>query len=364
MDKQLLNVTIPAPRDAWKELLRQDPNALIFQAPEWIDSICQSGPYEDASRLFELPFGRSIVMPAVRNRLLPGGLKRIQSLPHGWGMGGLVAAGGVTVQEINQVYSLLSTRGNIRASIRPNPLQASQWRLAIPTGVRSQQHITHILSLEGGFDQVWSQQLSSATRNKIRKAEKSGLSIEKDSSGEKLDEFYQLYLAWSERRAHERHIPAAIARRLAQMREPYSKFRTVVDHMGEAPRLWIARLGGQMVAAAYLLVWGEHAIYWRSASDKELTLQTRANDLLQKVMIEDACRAGCRTYHMGESGGVASLMHFKSRFGAIEYPYEEYYLGHQLLDGFSSGLRSFFRRLEGLFPAAGRERVHETRPDD
>jgi hypothetical protein len=35
-------------------------------------------------------------------------------------------------------------------------------------------------------------------------------------------------------------------------------------------------------------------------------------------MIEAACQAGCRHYHMGESGEVESLKHFKSRFGAVE----------------------------------------------
>ena len=37
-----------------------------------------------------------------------------------------------------------------------------------------------------------------------------------------------------------------------------------------------------------------------------------------------ACEAGCRYYHMGESGGAGSLIHFKARYGAIEYSSSEY----------------------------------------
>ncbi len=61
---------------------------------------------------------------------------------------------------------------------------------------------------------------------------------------------------------------------------------------------------------------GAYALGWRSYSNKDLAGPVRANTLLQRLAIEDACRAGCRYYNLGWSGDVASLITFKSRLGA------------------------------------------------
>jgi len=113
-------------------------------------------------------------------------------------------------------------------------------------------------------------------------------------------------------------MPIPIARWLGRLREPYDRFHGVARELGNGFQVWVARKDGQAVAAAVLLIHGKNASYWRSASIKEMAGPTRANDLLQLRMIEAACQAGCRHYHMGESGEVESLKHFKSRFGAVE----------------------------------------------
>jgi hypothetical protein len=82
--------------------------------------------------------------------------------------------------------------------------------------------------------------------------------------------------------------------------------------------------------------------------DKELAAQTNANDLLQKMAIEEACRAGCRHYHMGESGSSSSLAHFKSRFGAVAYPYAEHHLERLPLTRMDGALRQLVKRLIGF----------------
>jgi lipid II:glycine glycyltransferase (peptidoglycan interpeptide bridge formation enzyme) len=97
--------------------------------------------------------------------------------------------------------------------------------------------------------------------------------------------------------------------------------------LGDLSRIWIAWVGDLPAAAIITLFYQGIALYWRGTSDKELTRSTRANDLLQWLAIQEACRIGCRYYAMGESGGVASLMRFKSGFGAVPYSYVDYNLG-------------------------------------
>src|SRR5205085_11481163 len=87
-----------------------------------------------------------------------------------------------------------------------------------------------------------------------------------------------------------------------------------------------AFVDGSPAAALILLIQGETAHSWRGYSDRDVAGTSRANDLLQSAAIEDACRAGCRYYHMGESSNVASLMHFKERFGARAVSYAQYRL--------------------------------------
>ena len=117
-----LRVTSPAPRDAWEQALASDPTALVFQAPMWLDCLCAVGRYRDASRLYELPSGRRLVLPMVRLGCRTGPLAIEASFPPSWGMGGVVASGGPRADDLAAVFADLSQRPLMRTSLRPNPL--------------------------------------------------------------------------------------------------------------------------------------------------------------------------------------------------------------------------------------------------
>jgi hypothetical protein len=106
--------------------------------------------------------------------------------------------------------------------------------------------------------------------------------------------------------------------------DPRRKFETVAAALGNNCRIWLASMGGRPIASLIALVHGPNAIFWRGTDNPALARPHRANELLQRMAIEDACQAGCRYYEMGESGGVSSLMRYKERFGAKAYPIAEY----------------------------------------
>jgi hypothetical protein len=128
--------------------------------------------------------------------------------------------------------------------------------------------------------------------------------------------FYDLYLEWIRRRAQESGLPASVSVRRARRREPLALVEAAARSLGESCRIWVARLDGEPVASMITIVGGRHANFWRGYSRKELAGPTRANNLLQRLAIEDACDAGCRFYNFGESGGVAALERFKQTMGA------------------------------------------------
>lgn len=318
-------VRSPAPREVWDEVLRESPEALIFQTPAWLDCICATGGYEDASRLYELAGGRHLVLPLVRRKNVFRRLATEASLPYTWGCGGVVAPDALKEEDTAVVLRDLAERAVLHTSVRPAPLMAA-WAAATVPGLVSVPRLYHELSLESDFDQIWAHRFTARARRSVRKAERAGVTVECDTTGRLANVFYDLYLLSVDRWARQTGIPLRVARLRSRRLEPLRKYQIVAERLGQACRMYVAWLDGQPVATSIVVVHGEHASYWRGAMDKDLAGPSQANFLLQSCAIEDACNAGCRYYHMGESGSSASLAHYKEAFGAEVIQQPEYHL--------------------------------------
>jgi hypothetical protein len=314
-----MRVISPAPRDAWLELVEASDQAQIFQTPGWLDCICAAGEYEDASRLYDLPGGRRFVLPMVRRR------GRLESLPHGWGSGGLVGNCRVEADDVATVLDDLT--GHRRALVRPNFHTATAWAGALPTAAP---HVVHVIDLRDGYERLQAERFSNLTRRGLRQARKradeAGLVVETGSSPELVGALYDLYRIWTADRAARRHVPRVVAEKLAERREPRAKFELVASRLGEGARIQVARVDGRPVAATFELIQGVNAVQWRNYSDRSIAGPLRAAELLYALAIEHACEAGCHFFELGESGGVESLMAYKERFGAVGFPFAEYQL--------------------------------------
>ena len=331
--------TSPAPRDAWTELVRTTPDALVFQTPEWTDCLCAAGRYRDASRLYETRDGRRLLVPMVRRAGMAWPFRLEASLPYGWGFGGIVVSHPLAASDVSGVLDDLRGDGAVRVSLRPNPLSAQAWAEGAPPRIGSVRRSAHILDLEGGFDEIWQRRFSRSARRATRKAERSELTVTCDTSGALVPVFYSLYLMSVDRWAGQTGEPLWLARRRAALREPEEKFRRVAEHLGEACQIWVAWLGDRPAATVVVLRHGRSASYWRGAMDTELAGRSQANYLLHSRAIEEACRAGCRYYHMGETGASESLAEFKARFGARPYDYLEYRIERLPLTAMSERVR-------------------------
>jgi CelD/BcsL family acetyltransferase involved in cellulose biosynthesis len=339
----------PAPHDVWNELVADNPTALIFQTPQWLNCVCRSGVGKDASRLYEAPDGRRAVLPLVAHPLL-GGATIETSLPAGWGTGGLVMPGGPCPGDIVAVLTDLAARPVLQTRLRPTFLAASAWEQAVVPRLIAQPAQTHVLDLRGGMDVVWSRRFRSDTRRSFRiaqaRAESAGLTIECGSSADLVAAFYELYLGWVDRRARARRIPVQLARRRALRAEPRRKFEQVASTMGTCCRIRIARVGDRLVAASITLISNRTAVYWRGYDDREVANPLHAVELLQLEAIKDACGEGCSDYEMGESGGVASLERFKRKLGAQPQRIAEYRLERLPLTRAASAMATARTRVE------------------
>lgn len=347
-----VQITSPAPREVWLELYHRDPEALLTQSPEWLDCLCAFRKYRDASLLYEFSDGQQLVLPTVSRRWLPQLLSVQVSLPHAWGCGGVLAKRPLCLNHLTAVFKEISNRSVLSVNLCPNPRHGELWREARLDGFMAFPRRAHVLDLEGGWERVWRERMASGTRHKAHKAERAGVEVECDTTGRLLGVFYKLFQLSVERWAAQQNEPLWLAHRRAQQRDPLRKLEYLARHLGSQFKVWVAWHDGHAVAASVVLM-GTNADYTLGAMDKERAAPVYANYLLHKRAIEDACRAGCRYYHMGESGESKGIAHFKERFGAQAYAYNEYRLERLPLSRIDKGLRGIVKRAIGFRDVGG-----------
>ena len=319
----LREVTVPAPREAWVDLLRRGAEATVTQTPEWLDCICATGPWTDASRLYRFDDGREVLLPLARRRHLPAALAVEGSWPFDWSTCGPVSDGPVTEAHTRAVFEDLLEHPALRRTVRLGALAGPAWRCA-PAAFHRETQAIYTLDLSGGFDHVWGTRFQPSVRRAVRKAEQSGLRVEVDRTGRLVEVFNELYRASVARWAEAQHEPQLLARWRMQRANPPQKFRTVAERLGDGCAVWVAWQDEHPAAALIVLRHGTQAKYWRGAMDREVASPTRANDLLHRLAIEDACRSSCTHYSMGEARPGSGLARFKTGFGAQEHPTETY----------------------------------------
>jgi Acetyltransferase (GNAT) domain len=321
--RERVDVISPAPRDFWRAALLADPDALVSHTPEWIDVICAVDGWMDTSRLYMWPSGHHLVLPMVAKRI--GNINVVEeSLPQGWGFGGLVGAE-ITPEQVATVYEDLEKQRHIRLRVCPNPLQGGAWAYGIAQGRRGAIAIpcrAHAVDLGGGADAVW-KRFSDNARRGIRKAEKQSLEVECDTTGRLLGVFEDLWLRSVQRWARQQRRPTWFVRLRGNRLNPRTRWQQIAERTAGGATIWVARHRGEAVAAIVVMQ-GPNDHYTRGAMHMELAGPTRANFMLHWLAIQDACRRRARWYQMGQSGwGNGQLARFKENFGAQPYDFPD-----------------------------------------
>jgi hypothetical protein len=312
-------VASPAPRDTWREVVAQDPEALPSQTPEWVDTLPPR--WADASRIYVAGDGRRVVVPMARNRHGRHVVQIAGSYPHGLGYGGAIADGGVTPDLLSSVVAELDREPHTSLTVWPNPVQAARWDAAVPTAWSRVTRRAHVVDLEGGIDAVWARMPGNGRRG-VRKAENAGVTVETDTSGALLPTFFQLFAESQARWAAASHEPVWLARWRAR-HDSVATWRCISSALAGRCSVSVAFWNGSPVASIIVLH-RPNAHYTHGAMRKELAGRSYANYALHWQAITDAVARGARSYHLGESGTSASLGRFKEQFGARGHDYAEY----------------------------------------
>jgi hypothetical protein len=309
-------VTSPVPATVWEQVARADPGAVVSQSLAWHGAVMADGRYTDASVLYEFPGGRRIVLPLARRRGVPARAAVTGSWPGGWGVGGPVCEGGhVSRAEAAAVLADAAARPGVAAVLHLRHRADDAW-LAEAGRFAVERRGCHVLDLAGGFTEVWQHRFRGTARTAVRKAERSGLTVESDSSGQLLPVFCDLYEKSLQRWAARQHEPVWLSR-WRSARDASSRIMSLVSrHFGANCSIWVAWRDGIPLAGIIVLTSGAYAKYWRGAMDAGPANRVRASDLLHKLAIERACQDGYRWYDMGWSRPESSLASFKQKLGA------------------------------------------------
>lgn len=338
---EIARVVSPAPRATWDEALRSDPAALETQSPGWTDAMCAAMGFTDASRAYEMADGRRLVLPLLRRSVGPVAVSE-GSNPLHCGVGGLLAPDGPRPDEVAAVLADLDRRPVPVRTFWPQPAHAQRWADVARGRAVVVNRRAHHLDLAPGWDALWAKGFTAQRRRGVRTAERRGVKVETGLAGDLLPEFYGLLELATARWARMQHEPRWLTMARLRGRDPLKKFQAAARSLGERFRVSIAAVDGRPIAGLVVLQ-GGNAYYFRGAMD-ETQRDHRPNDLLHSRAIEDACRAGCGGYYMGDSGWSPSAAAFKERFGARPVHYREFRFERLPLSRAEAGIKTAVKK--------------------
>lgn len=262
---------------------------------------CEEAYPEYAGRLYEAVYrdGARTLFPGVIARRRLRALTAFLAMPLGWEGTPIPLVGEVTAAQVRLFFRTIGAVG---------ALEISGGAAGSPPAVGDvRERATHVLDLTPGFDALWTSRFSGKNRNACRKADKSGVTVERVTAGPAVaDRYYALYAeATRDWGLPAPPYPRALFRALAA--SPHAEF-------------WLASRESAVVAGAVLLLGSQDAFYWSGAMARDAAAFSPSNVVLRDA-IRSACGRGFRTMDFGGSDGLPGVQKYKESFGAEPRPF-------------------------------------------
>ena len=172
---------------------------------------------------------------------------------------------------------------------------------------RAEEAATHLIKLEGNFDDVWDRAFEKSKRRQTRKALREGLTVAEARSIEEVSRYYEIYVQrvekWNE-----------------GFRYPEKLFAELFTRGKGAVKLFVARLGDELLGGHLNFYFKDAVIAWNGVA-RDTADGTQASTLLYSECVRHACQNGYRSYNLGSSLGKRSLIDYKESLGGVSYTY-------------------------------------------
>lgn len=284
-----------------EELALHSSEATFYHTGGWIDSLSRSFP-SMRFRCLTARNGSEIAGYLPFFELKKGPLEAYWSLPFGT-YGGPVALGDEAVGRL-LVESYAALRR--RRSVLEIGLVDFSNRVSEPS-FRPEEATTHVIELRGSFDELWDRAFEKSKRRQTRKALREGLAVTEARSAEEVSEYYRIYVQRIERWKEE-------------FRYPERLFTELQARGGGAVRLFLARLGGEILGGHLNFYFKDTVIAWNGVV-RDTADGNQASTLLYSECLRHACENGYRSYNLGGSLGKQSLVDYKESLGGAPRTY-------------------------------------------
>jgi len=280
---------------AWGRAIADCGESRLAHAAEWFTVIQRAYGHEPLYLRGEDGDGRRGLLPAfiVRRPLMGTVVSSMPFLDGGGPCSSSTAMDDALVAQLIEEArgigaAVVELRGPSRLGIAAEPMEHK---------------VNLTLALPADAGRLW-QQFDGSVRNQIRKAERSGLSVELGGA-EKIDDFYAIFCA-----------------RMRELGSPVHArefFTAIVDIFGGKARVALVRKGRSAIGGLIALAFnGVLTVPWASCLREHLSLCP--NMLLYWETIRAACTERCWRFDFGRSSRGSGTYRFKRQWGAVEEP--------------------------------------------
>lgn len=286
----------------WQDVVKSSSNATFFHTPKWAKIF--SGTYANhtiSTRGFDFGSGKKMVIPLMSISKGPKGYCRsfISSVPGVYG--GPVCTGDVDGEMVAQGVNAAVRCRFTDVTITGNPLFCTE----LPRWLQRTKMFTHLIELEKGFDQIFSnydREARRRTKNGINK----GVKVRRAADWNDFMAYYKTYedskARWGDKISKSYDV---------------NLFRNIyVEAQNDNNiRLWLAEYEGKVIGGALAFYWNRHVVEWHAAFIREYAHMS-PNNVLKTEIIKNACDEGYAFYDLNPSGGHDGVIEFKESLGA------------------------------------------------
>ncbi len=286
---------LPDANGTWRSVVDGSSESNLAHSPEWFALIQRAYGHQPLYLSAEDDQGHSGVLPAfiVRRPFFGTVVTSMPFLDSGGPCSSSAAVARVLVEHlIAEARGIGAKLVEIRCS---TPLD-----IGTPS---AQTKVNMTLTVPSDPDRLW-RQLDKAVRNQVRKAERSGLSIE-IGGAEKLTPFYETFVIRMRDLGSPVHAPEFL--------------RAVLESFGSRARIILVRKGNTTVGGLVVLAFKDRLIVpWATCLKEYFALCP--NMLLYWEALRAACLEGFHRFDFGRSSRNSGTYHFKCQWGAREEP--------------------------------------------
>jgi len=282
---------LPGPE--WQAAIEHSPTAHLAGASAWYATI--QGAYGHVPLYLWAENGSAspVVLPAflVRRPFLGSVVTSMPFLDAGGPCGG---SGQIAGALVDRLLAEAQRHGSSQVEIRcTSPINQSF--------EPSLEKVTLVLPLPSDPDRLW-RSLDPKVRNQIRKAERSGLTVQVGGV-EQLDEFYRVF--------------AINMRDLGSPVHAKRFFRVILETFGESARVVLVKKDGMTLGGLISMVFKD-TMYVPWASSLREYASLCPNMLLYWETLRRACTGGLARFDFGRSSRGSGTYRFKRQWGAEE----------------------------------------------